>query len=477
MKNIGLFLFLILVAAPALAQSNAGSIVRLSDSSQVFRYELENGVKLTEISKDLGLYQAVSTGAPRALSKSLKLKSSVSAVYSVPNHKVTLRGPIGKVTSDPMITQQWNMALDSDSVGINAVDAWSEFGSRSYDRSFNEIVIAVVDGGFDINHPDLLYNKWTNSREIAGNNKDDDGNGFIDDVNGWDVSSNSGKIAIRDHGTHVAGIIGARGNNSRGIAGVNHRARIMFVSSGDLGDTASTMRAYSYILAQKKLFIQSGGKKGANVVAINSSFGVDGAQCASPEFKVWNDMINELGKSGILSIAATTNFEVNVDKKGDIPTSCDSQFLISVTNSNRDGSKSTGKEWDTISQPGFENQGAGYGPNHIDLAAPGDEILSTAQRTSSLVSQQYTAQSGTSFSTPHVAGAVAYLHSVASLDFNKRYIKDPASGALELKAAILNTVTPVAKLSGLTRTGGVLNLFEASLAVQSSSPLLMAQAQ
>ncbi len=477
MKNIGLFLFIAVLVAPQALLANSGTIVRLKDPSQAISYQLENGVTLTEISKDLGLYQARSNGAPRAITKSFGMKSASPALYSVPNHKVTLRAVSSKVTSDPLFNQQWNMGLDSDSVGINAVEAWLEFGSRSYDRSFNDIVIAVVDGGFDINHPDLLYNKWTNTREIAGNKKDDDGNGYIDDINGWDVSSNSGRIASADHGTHVAGIIGARGNNSRGIAGVNHRARIMFVSSGDLGDTASTMRAYSYILAQKKLWIQSGGKRGANVVAVNSSFGIDGAQCASSEFAVWNDMINELGKSGILSVAATSNFEVNVDKNGDIPTSCDSPYLISVTNSNRDGTKATGKEWNTISQPTFDNLGSGFGKNHIDLAAPGDEILSTAERTSSLVSQQYTAQSGTSFSAPHVAGAIAYLHSVAALNFNKHYIKDPAAGALELKSAMLSTVTPISAMSGLTRSGGILNLLEASHALQSATPLLIAQAQ
>lgn len=476
MRNIGLFLFVALLALPARAHANTGTIVRLSNPQDALQYELKNGVLLKAISKDLGLYLATPNGLPKPLAKSLNAGKGPATVYKVPNHKVTLRQSISKVTSDPLILEQWNLGIDSANVGINAVDSWQEFGSRSYDLSFNEVVIAIVDGGFDIHHPDLLYSKWINYGEIPGNNKDDDGNGYIDDINGWDVATNSGKISVADHGTHVAGIIGARGNNSRGISGVNQRARIMFVSSGDLGDTASTMSAYAYILKQKQLWIDSKGKKGANVVAVNSSFGIDGVQCSLPEFQVWNDMINELGKTGILSISATSNLEVNVDKNGDIPTSCDSPYQITVTNSNRDGSKATGLEWDTVTQPSFANVGSGFGSESIDLAAPGDEILSTAARTSQLGSQLYTAQSGTSFSTPHVAGAVGYLHSVASIGFNKRYIKDPAAAALELKNVILDTVTPISSMSGVTKTGGVLNLHEASLALQAAD-LLVAVAQ
>lgn len=482
MKNIGLFLFIAMLALPTRAA--ADNIVRLQNPNEAAAYELHNSVKLEPISKDLGLYLSHPQPAARAQALAMrnvslfeKFKNTAasqapSALYSIPNHKVTLRGAVPKMSSDPLLEQQWNMGLDAQNVGINAVPAWQDFGSRSYDSGFNDIVIAIVDGGFDINHPDLTYNKWVNYREIAGNGKDDDGNGYVDDINGWDVSSNSGRIASADHGTHVAGIIGARGNNWRGIAGVNWRARIMYVSSGNLGDTASTMSAYSYILKQKKIWIESQGKRGANVVAVNSSFGIDGVQCSASGFQVWNDMINELGKAGVLSIAATSNFEVNVDKNGDIPTSCDSPYLLAVTNSNRDGTKATGKEWDTVTEPSFSNLGSGFGENHIDLAAPGDEILSTAERTPAPTSQLYTAQSGTSFSTPHVAGAIGYLHSVASQAFNKRYLADPASASLELKKVILSTVTPVPAMIGLTKTGGILNLHEASIVMRSQGMLL-----
>jgi subtilisin family serine protease len=476
MKNIGLFLeaiiFSTLVALPFQVNADGGQIVRLTNTNEVLKYELQNAVKLKPISKDLGLYHALPNGKNRSLVKSQsQLGQSTSALYSVPNYKVTLRQSVKPVSSDPLLKEQWNWRLTTTDVGINAEQAWKDFGQWSKDRSYNDIVIAVVDGGFDINHPDLLSNKWYNKGEIAGNNKDDDGNGYVDDINGWDVSSNSGTISIADHGTHVAGIIGARGNNSRGIAGINWKTKIMYVSSGELGDTVSTMSAYAYVLAQKKLWIQSQGKKGANVVAVNSSFGIDGVPCSHPEFKVWNDMIEELGKAGIISVAATSNFEVNVDKNGDIPTSCDSQYQITVTNSNRDGTKATGKEWDTVSNPTFQNVGAGFGTNHIDLAAPGDNILSTAQRTS-VDADQYTAQSGTSFSTPHVTGAIGYLHSVASLSFNKRYIKDPAAGALELKEILLRSVTPIPAMEGLTKTGGILNLHEAGLRIRQENLLV-----
>lgn len=468
MKNIGLFLLTVITSLSISAQAADGDIIKLQDPQKVRHYELTQNVELKAISADLGLYQIKHKQDTRT--RSLQLAAESEAIYTVPNHKVTLRTTTSRpISTDPLWDEQWNMRLDSESVGINAESTWRRFGSRSYDKSYNDIVIAVVDGGFDIDHPDLVYNKWRNRGEIAGNGVDDDGNGYIDDINGWDISSDSGTIYKADHGTHVAGVIGARGNNRRGIAGVNWRTKIMYVSSGNLGDTASTMRAYSYILKQKKLWLESFGRKGANVVAINSSFGIDGAQCSLPEFRVWNDMIDELGKVGILSIAATSNFEVNVDVNGDIPTSCESPFLIAVTNSNRDGSKATGKEWNTISQPSFLNLGAGFGPNHIDIAAPGDEILSTAVRVSTDESRFYTAQSGTSFSTPHVAGAVGYLHSVAPWTFNRKYLQDPASAALDLKNVLLETVTPIESMRNVTKSAGVLNLLDASLELQTQS--------
>lgn len=442
-------------------------LIQLAPGDSPVSFELKNKLHLKEVSKELRLYEA-QIEAPSASQRHLRAAAlRKTGAHLIPNHPVQWRGDsLNFLTSDPLLPQQWNMMLDSETIGINAVESWLEFGTGGKNANAQDIVIAIVDAGFDHSHPDLIFNRWRNWGEIPANGKDDDENGYVDDVNGWNAQEQTGQIHSDDHGTHVAGIIGARGNNSRGIAGLNWRLKIMYVSMGhDLGDTISTMRAYSYILKQKELWLQSGGKKGANVVAINSSFGIDARKCSHEDFVIWNEMINTLGEKGILSVAATSNFEINVDKHGDIPTSCDSPYLISVTNSGRTGKKSTGVEWNPELQedPGFDNFGAGFGEWSIDIAAPGEEILSTAERNfMGPTTAAYTAQTGTSFSTPHVAGAVGYLHSVASSEFQARALDRPAASALEIKEALLLTVTPTSSLHSATASGGVLNLHAAS---------------
>ena len=198
---------------------------------------------------------------------------------------------------------------------------------------------------------------------------------------------------------------------------------------------------YNYVLKQKQIWLDSQGAEGANVVATNSSFGVDGANCNSGEYPAWNDIYDAMGEAGILSAAATANNNVNVDTAGDVPTGCSSDYLITVTNSNKQGQKS------------FY---AGYGKRTIDLAAPGDGILSLSSGggTATL--------SGTSMATPHVAGSVAYLHSVASKDLNDMFMDKPGEAAQELKEIILGTVRKRSALQSRTVSGGILNLYGAA---------------
>lgn len=454
-------------------------MIQLAQGENPMAFELKNNIKLKEISKDLRLYEAQisqSTGRARPLRAAALQKTGA---HLIPNHPVRWRGAaLDFISSDPLLPQQWNLTLDADNVGINAVESWLNFGTGGKNALAQDIVVAIVDGGFDHKHPDLIFNRWRNWGEIPGNGKDDDENGYIDDINGWNSQDQTGQIHNEDHGTRVAGIIGARGNNSRGISGLNWRIKIMYVSMGqDLGDTLSTMRAYTYILKQKELWLATGGKKGANVVAINSSFGIDAQKCSEQDFTIWNDMINTLGARGILSVAATSNFEINVDKYGDIPTSCESPYLISVTNNGRSGKKTTGVEWNPlIEDPGFDNLGAGFGSLSIDIAAPGENIISSESRAFTSSSSPYSPQSGTSFSTPHVAGAVGYLHSLATADFQARVLADPGATALEIKEALLLTATSTPSLKTQTAAGGVLNLHAASTffkqSVDQSSTLL-----
>ena len=335
--------------------------------------------------------------------------------------------------NDPAFVQQWGPTK------IGAPAAWA-LGTGGQNSDRDDIVVAVVDGGVDVAHEDLKANIWTNTAEIAGNSIDDDGNGYVDDVYGWNGYNNTGAIRKDMHGTHVAGIIGAEGGNGKHIAGLNWDLKIMTVSASS-GDTAIVLRGYGYVLAQKKLWLSSGGAKGANVVATNSSFGVDGANCSDTNFKLWNDIYEEMGKAGILSAAATANQAWDIDRTGDVPTSCVSEYVVAVTNTTKD---------DKL----FRS--AGWGKTHVDLGAPGTDVYST------VTDNAARNLTGTSMATPHVAGAVGFLYSVGSSRFTALSKSDPAKAALAVKAALLSTVDPLDDLKDRTVTGGRLNLAKAA---------------
>ena len=382
-----------------------------------------------------------------------QLRQHPQVVYAQLDHKVTSRvassepvtdlpGPATSGPNDPEFSGQWSMSLSNDNFGIDALSAWMTYGTGGKDVLNNEIVVAVVDGGIEISHPDLTENIWTNQGEIPGNNIDDDNNGYVDDINGWNGYRNNGSPQTNPHGTHVAGIIGAKGNNQSQVAGVNWDVKIMNVP-GSSGNTSVVLTAYKYVLDQKTLWLATNGAQGANIVSTNSSFGIDFADCNSSDYPAWNDIYTEMGKVGILSAAATANRSIDVDVKGDVPTGCDSPYLITVTNNQPDGNRAS----------------AGYGKVAIDLAAPGTQILSTYSNGST---RKLT---GTSMSTPHVAGAVAFLASVASQPLADMYLTDPGAAALEMKRVIMETVTPRENFKTETVSGGILNLNAAAAAV------------
>ena len=353
-------------------------------------------------------------------------------VYATPDHVVTLRDTF---PNDSSFGQQFGKHNTGQTGGtadadIDAPEAWDLATGSS------DFAVGIVDSGTQTNHPDLLGNRWVNAGELGGTpGVDDDGNGYVDDVRGWDAYGNDGSIPSSNHGTHVAGIAAAQADNGIGIAGVAWDSEIVTIA-GSSGQTSTVMLAYGYALDLKDDWIASGGSAGANIVSVNSSFGIDFANCNSSTYAPWNDMFDLMGQSGILSIAATMNNTSNVDAQGDVPTGCSSDYLISVTAT------------DHRDRRNF----SAYGATTIDLGAPGEDVYST------LNGSGYGSLSGTSMATPQVTGAVAVLHSVGGPSFAALRTSDPAAAALEIKNALLSTVDVVPTLDGFTVSGGRMNL-------------------
>lgn len=349
--------------------------------------------------------------------------------YATPDHIVSNRDTL---PNDPSFNNQWAHTK------MQSAKAW-DFGVGS-----DQFVVAVVDGGCRLSHADIAPNLYVNTAEQNGTpGVDDDGNGYVDDVNGWNAYNNNGNIPNDGHGTHVNGIVGARGNNGTGITGVNWNVDLMPIA-GSSGSTSTVTKAYGYALNQKTLWLQTGGAKGANVVATNSSFGVDQGNCNSGSYKPWNDSLNAMGAVGILSCGATANANWNIDNVGDVPTGCSSPYMVAVTNTTSADNK---------------NNGAGYGLTTIDLGAPGTSIYSTYSNGG------YTNLTGTSMASPQVAGAIGLLHSVASAEFQAFRTSDPGGAALALKTVMLQNVDALPALAGKTVSGGRLNLFKAAAAM------------
>jgi len=303
--------------------------------------------------------------------------------------------------------------------GSNAEAAWAagKIGSST-------VYIGIIDEGYMYTHEDLAANAGTNPNEIAGNGVDDDKNGYVDDVYGWDFDGNNNSVfdgTGDDHGTHVAGTIGAVGGNGKGVAGVNWSVKMLSAKflGRNGGTTANAVKAVDYFTDLKNA--------GVNIVATNNSWGGGGFSQAL------QDAITRAENANILFIAAAGNDGLNTETSTSYPSGYSNANIIAVASITSTGALSS-----------FSN----YAATKVDLGAPGSSIYSTLPVSSKgKVASSYGSYSGTSMATPHVSGAVALYASTHA-----------GASAATIKSAILNSVVPTASLSGKCVTGGRLNV-------------------
>lgn len=362
-----------------------------------------------------------------ALSLLEEIKKDPQVEYACFDISVETRGDM---PDDPNLASQWGLFT------IGTEKVW-ELTKGGVSALGDTIVVAILDTGFDINHEDLKGNIWINKGEKAGDNIDNDQNGYVDDITGWNFINQNATHIADDHGSSVAGIIGAKGNNGKGISGMNWHVKLMVFETRLVSDIIA---AYDYIIEQRERYNRTKGKQGAFVVTTNASFGVNKIKCADQP--LWGEMYDRLGAAGILSAAGAANNPWNVDEVGDMPTTCKSDYLMTVLNTNPKDERYAGSAFGAVS---------------IDMGAPGQNSFSTRKN------NEYGAFHGNSAAAPHLAGAIALLYSIPRQKLAEDAMAFPAQTAMKIRNLLLNNVDKVPSLVSLTSTGGRLNVFSSML--------------
>lgn len=279
--------------------------------------------------------------------------------------------------SDPEYVNQWALENSGQTGGLNDVDINAE-KMWQISTGSKDVVIGIIDTGVDYNHPDLQANLWRNPGEIPGNGRDDDGNGYSDDIYGLNAIKNNGDpFDDNMHGTHVAGTIGAATNNDVGVAGVAQQVQMAsckFLNAGGSGVSSDAVECMEYFAKLKR--------SGINIIATNNSWGGGSAS------QSMSDAIKTHEELGILFIAAAGNESNNNDVNPRYPCNYPHANVVSVAATDHK---------DRLAS--FSN----YGKKMVHVAAPGVDILST------LPNNRYGELSGTSMAAPHVSGLAAVI--------------------------------------------------------------------
>lgn len=332
--------------------------------------------------------------------------------------EISKRGDVLDVEEDVRVHTSFtpNDPSYEDQYGLQVIDAPLAWDTTTGSPS---VVVGVIDTGVDTTHPDLAANIYQNTNEIPDNGFDDDGNGFVDDVAGYNFSDNDSRpLDGNGHGTHCAGVVAAQGDNGVGVTGVAFTAKIMplkALADDGAGFFSDVARAIDYAVLMKDL--------GHPIRILSLSLG--GEYSA-----VVDRSIQRAATKGVLIVAAAGNDGVNIDRTPQYPASFGYSNILAVAAV--DGGSSIA---------GFSN----FGRKNVDIAAPGVAVLSTLPASSRLGSD-YGVLSGTSMATPHVAGAAALVASANS-----------QLTMSQIRATLLSSVTPNIALVGVLASGGVLN--------------------
>ncbi|HEU4390099.1 MAG TPA: S8 family peptidase [Blastocatellia bacterium] len=349
--------------------------------------------------------------------------------YAEPDYYVY---PTETMPNDPLFNLEWG--LKNDGSGFPAGVSGADIGAtRAWDLTTgnSEVVVAVSDGGIDLAHPDLSSNIWVNQGEIPGNGMDDDSDGFADDVNGWNFFDDNNAVgpdpafgSFYGHGTHVAGTIGAIGNNGIGVAGIAWQVKLMSlklfgVEDGKVvGSTSDAVRSLNFAVMMKN--------RGVNIRVFNASWAGD------DESQSLQDAITMAGNNGIVFVCAAGNSAQDMDNPNLAlwPASWNNiGSLISVAALDR-----------TDNLASYSN----YGRTTISIAAPGSAIYST------FPNADYRSMSGTSMATPHVSGIAALVAAY-----------DPGLSAAAIKQRIVSNADPVTALASKVSSAGRANAYNA----------------
>lgn len=361
---------------------------------------IENQVLRVKLSEGKSVKQAIAEH---------KTRKDPRIVRVEPNYRVRALG----MPNDAYFEYLWAMRNTGQTDGtinadIDAVSAWD------ITTGSDDVVVAVIDTGIDYRHPDIAANIWTNPDEAADNSYDDDRNGYIDDVHGYNFVDGDGNVIDKNgHGTHCSGTIAGRGDNGVGVTGVNWRCKLMacrFLDESGSGSVADAIEAINYAVAN-----------GANI--LSNSWGGGGYSDALAA------AIINAKNNGVLFVAAAGNDSADCDFSAQYPSSYNISNVIAVAATNCNDELA----W-------FSN----YGRNSVHLGAPGESVLST------VLNNEYAYYSGTSMAAPHVAGVAALL-----------LAHNPSMSLSELKTRLIWTGDPIDSLTGKTITERRLNAYNA----------------